>query len=267
MPLTLSRQSYLSIMAQKGVDATVAATNYDRMAAFSERFRATRGGENVRMFGAVDVGRESYWWDYGQLKLYFANNKLATASTDEAASLRRFLGLADGERVRLSNLGTATVDGESCVIHCTTKTGSVVRSCLSNVGAQHLEVEDSLLVNVSAKRISAHGALLYNVVDESEEGVTLGPGERARRRAAERRTDRAAMRHSTRRAGVVESQSGEEQHDVRGGMEGQQDPGLCCCDPGGSRCTCVGPGQVLNLSAGCALDYTALCYYATASRL
>jgi hypothetical protein len=26
------------------------------------------------LFGAVDIGQGAYWWDYGQLKLYFANN-------------------------------------------------------------------------------------------------------------------------------------------------------------------------------------------------
>ena len=26
------------------------------------------------LFGAVDIGQGAYWWDYGQLKLYFTNN-------------------------------------------------------------------------------------------------------------------------------------------------------------------------------------------------
>jgi hypothetical protein len=26
------------------------------------------------LFGAVDIGQGAYWWDYGQLKLYYNNN-------------------------------------------------------------------------------------------------------------------------------------------------------------------------------------------------
>ena len=57
MPLTLSRQSYLSIMA-RGCGCHSGSNQLRRMTAFSEQFR-TRGGEEM-MFGAVDVGREDY---------------------------------------------------------------------------------------------------------------------------------------------------------------------------------------------------------------
>jgi hypothetical protein len=26
------------------------------------------------VFGAVDIGQGAYWWDYGQLRLYFQNS-------------------------------------------------------------------------------------------------------------------------------------------------------------------------------------------------
>ena len=38
-------------------------------------------------------------------------------------------------------------------------------------------MEDSLLVGVTAKKISARGALCYNVVDTSDEGIVLSPGQ------------------------------------------------------------------------------------------
>ena len=34
--------------------------------------------EHGGLFGAVDIGQGAYWWDYGQLKLYFANNVRVT---------------------------------------------------------------------------------------------------------------------------------------------------------------------------------------------
>ena len=180
MPLTLSRTSYLSIMQQKGVGETIAAAQFDRMSLFAERLKATcceGGTTEFRLFGAVDVGRDSYWWDYGQLRLYFMNNILATAPTEEASALRQFLGLSDTERVVGSTMSATVVDDSSCVLSCSSNSGTVSTSCLSNVTALSLDVESSLLVNVTAKRISAKSALLYNVVDESEEGIIIGEGQ------------------------------------------------------------------------------------------
>ena len=195
MPLTLSRSSYLSIMQQKGVEEAKAAQQFDRMAAFATRLAGGTGGEGkegaegnaeskgsasgLRLFGAVDVGRDSYWWDYGQLRLYYQNNILATHPSEEASALRQFLGLSDSNRVVDSTMDgeDMTVDDVSCVLSCSSQHGSVVASCLSNVSAVTLNVENSLLVNVTAKKITAKGSLLYNVVDDSEEGIVLGEGQ------------------------------------------------------------------------------------------
>ena len=181
MPLTLSRASYLSIMKQKGVNEEQAAAQFDRMAAFATRLEAPseskEGTTALRLFGAVDVGRDSYWWDYGQLRLYFQNNILATQGSEEASALRQFLGLSDDGRVVDSDMTGVAVDGLSCVLSCRGVSGSVVGSCLSNVTAGSMTVENSLCVNVTAKKIVAKGALLYNVVDDSDDGIVLGEGQ------------------------------------------------------------------------------------------
>jgi len=83
MPLTLSRSSYLSIMKQKGKDEAQSGLQYDRMANFAKKTEW-----DLPMFGAVDVGKESYWWDYGQLRLYYINNMLATLPSDEAGKYK-----------------------------------------------------------------------------------------------------------------------------------------------------------------------------------
>jgi hypothetical protein len=68
MPLTLSEPDYVSLMTQKKVPADASQAQYKRMAAFKERF--FEGGRNgaLGLFGAVDVGAQACWWDYGQLK-------------------------------------------------------------------------------------------------------------------------------------------------------------------------------------------------------
>lgn len=34
-------------------------------------------------FGAVDIGQGAYWWDYGQLKLYYFNNFRVTQVNED----------------------------------------------------------------------------------------------------------------------------------------------------------------------------------------
>ena len=48
------------------------------------------------LFGAVDIGTDACWWDYGQLKWYLKNNLMLTAQTEEAAAMRRFFGIVTG---------------------------------------------------------------------------------------------------------------------------------------------------------------------------
>ena len=65
--LQLDAPAYGKIMAKKGMTAADAAAHHARMRAMLSRMGA-RGGRGL--FGAVDVGTDAYWWDYGQLKLY-----------------------------------------------------------------------------------------------------------------------------------------------------------------------------------------------------
>lgn len=51
------------------------------------------------LFGAVDIGQGAYWWDYGQLKLYFANSIRVTEVRTEKNE--------EGEGERLAGYGGA----------------------------------------------------------------------------------------------------------------------------------------------------------------
>ena len=95
----------------------------------------------------------------------------------ETGALRLFLGLEENNRIVDSSMNETKTDELSCVLSCTSSTGSVVGSCLSNVSVVSMNVTNSLLVNVTAKKITATNALLYNVVDDTEEGVVLKEGE------------------------------------------------------------------------------------------
>ncbi len=74
MPMTLEKDSYLQLMAQKGISKDISSAHFDRIAQMMQGFE--RG--DLGLFGAVDVGLGVKWWDYGQLKLYQRNTRMMT---------------------------------------------------------------------------------------------------------------------------------------------------------------------------------------------
>ena len=140
---------------------------------------ATSAATAVGIFGAVDVGPNKYWWDYGQLKLYRRNNILLVnpAGVAEPDALRLFLGLdhasGGGQRGNALPRELAQVDRESIVVGCTVACAPCVikTSVLSGVTALSIDIESCILINVTASMIKAKRCLLYNVCDDSADGV------------------------------------------------------------------------------------------------
>jgi len=176
MPLTLPQDEYISLMSQKGVEDDESRAHHVRMTKMKDAFLAA--SPELGLFGAVDVGSNACWWDYGQLKLYVANNrKLAEDGTD-ADLLRRFFGVT--ARVMNSEVEGVAVDGSACVSSCRAKGGSVgAHAAVALVDAQEVEIgEDAIVVNCAAKKIVAgKGAVLYNLVSEAEEGIVANDGD------------------------------------------------------------------------------------------
>lgn len=54
-----------------------------------DKFTARSETKSMGIFGAVNVGDEACWWDYGLLRLYRKNNRLLTEV--------QFVGEASGE--------------------------------------------------------------------------------------------------------------------------------------------------------------------------
>lgn len=107
------------------------------MAAFKSAFVSKAG---PKILGSIDVGRDSYWWDYGLLKLYWQNNILPALHTPEAATLRQFLGIPVGESVVSSTTDGVDVSSTSLVIGSTLKAGSVKDSVIAGSRIGHVEV-------------------------------------------------------------------------------------------------------------------------------
>jgi len=170
MPLTLPQAEYISLMAQKGIDADISEKHHQRMTLFKEKLDLSKMG----IFGAVNVGSNACWWDYGLVKLYSKNNLKLMGIDNESDLLRQFMGVT--ARVMDSELGSATVDETSCVFGCTIKEGgSIKESALAGVTAKTVEAEGAIIVNcVAPKIIAGKGAILYNLI--SEEEIVAEPG-------------------------------------------------------------------------------------------
>ena len=176
MPLTLPQDEYISLMSQKGVDDEESRSHHARMSKMKNSFLAAN--PELGMFGSVDVGSNACWWDYGQLKLYIANNLKLSEEGDDAELLRRFFGVTG--RSMNSEVSGVTVDSTSSVFSCKAKSGSVgANAVLAAVEAEKVQIGDNaIVVNCAAKKIVAgKGAVLYNLVSESEEGIVAEDGD------------------------------------------------------------------------------------------
>lgn len=176
MPLTLPEGAYVSLMGQKGVDASVSTAHHARMTKMKASFDLSSG---MGLFGAVDVGSAAAWWDYGQVKLYFKNNMSLTDTSDPTAELyRRFLGVTSST-MNSKVADSVQVGDGACIFSSTIKeSGSVTGSVLASVSALSVEADGAIIVNCTAKHIKAgKNAILYNLVDDSEEGIVAGDGD------------------------------------------------------------------------------------------
>ena len=171
MPLTLSEGDYVKLMEQKGNDAATSKSHHERMSKMKASFDLGEYG----LFGAVDVGKDACWWDYGQLKLYSKNSLLLLEESPSAKLLRQFLGV-DSHLVDCKVDGV-DVDEISYAFDTHAKSGAVKKSTVSGVRALDLSLDGAIVVNCAAKKISAGpGAILYNLIDESDEGIVAEAG-------------------------------------------------------------------------------------------
>lgn len=164
MPLTLDFRVFSKILESRNVDSRELERRYKRMGSFKERF--IEKNPKCDLFGVVDVGRESYWWDYGQIHHYFNNVMKLTKSTHEADAMKVFYNIdnhLDDNRFLEVNC-----DDSSIIFNSSIKRGRVRNSVLIGVTAEDIDVSNVFVMNTSAKRIKGKRSLFYNVVEEGE---------------------------------------------------------------------------------------------------
>ena len=173
MPLTLPEDDYITLMKQKGVDAVESKAHHERMA----KMKASFDLEGLGLFGAVDVGKDACWWDYGLLKLYSANNFKFLENDENSDLLRKFFGVT--EKQMHSKIGKdVAVDDKSLISASRFKTGTIKESVIAGVETIEINADGAIIVNCTARKITAaKNSILYNIIDDSEEGIVALEGD------------------------------------------------------------------------------------------
>ena len=147
------------------------------MQVFSARFqRANEDTSKLGLFGAVDVGKDACWWDYGQLPLYSKNSLLLLDdSNPESKLLRKFLGITDSPMTGVFAQSNVMFQ-HSYAFDCNIADGTIKDSLLSHVTAREVNADGAILVNCVAPKITAgKGSILYNIIGEKE--IIAEPGQ------------------------------------------------------------------------------------------
>ena len=173
MPLTLPEEDYMTLMNQKGVPAEESKAHHERMT----KMKGSLDLKGMGLFGAVDVGNEACWWDYGLLKLYSENNLKFLGTDENSDLLRKFFKVTDKQMDCTIGEGV-NVDDKSFLSSCKIKTGTITESVMAGVEALDVTADGAIIVNCTAKKIVAgKNAILYNLIDDSEEGIVAAEGD------------------------------------------------------------------------------------------
>ena len=164
MPLTLNQNTYLDIMSRKGIELEASRKHYIRIQKFKERFLSKYPDAGI--FGAVNIGEGSYWWDYGNVKAYMKNTMKLAAMDGEAEAMRQFFGVLDP--CYQSSIGSEVKMEQSYVINSRINRGKIKNSLIIGINTDYLEARDSVVIMGSAPKIIAKSSLLYNFLDDKE---------------------------------------------------------------------------------------------------
>lgn len=154
MPLTLNKETYKTLVGQKGVSTELAEQYFARMQPLREGFQ--------QLFRIVDIGMTSHWWDYGSVGSYYRNSHRLTETGDEADAMRTFFNMTN--RQSANHLSNVQIDDSSIVCGCRIRSGTIRNSVLIGVTADLIDVTDSVLINTTSREIRGTKALSYAVV-------------------------------------------------------------------------------------------------------
>ncbi len=163
MPLTSDLDDFVT----RGGDSV----HWDRIEEFKQRF-LDKDKQSLKLFGDKDIGTQTLWWDYGQVRLYHQNFLKLLDESPEGECLRKFYNL-DKHWIQSSSEDGLKVEN-SILVNADVK-GKVKNSVLIEANADKLDVVGSVIVGSSLSKVSAKESLIYSCIDLNT--LKLSPGE------------------------------------------------------------------------------------------
>lgn len=163
MPMTLDWNSYSSAMQSRKVSVEEIKHHYDRMQKFKTQFLENTAGL-PGFFQAIDIGSESFWWDYGTVQAYYQNNIKMLQNSLEGSVMRLFYNIPPMDSQSLNNVQTLN----SKLLGSKIESGNVKDSLVIGVNAGYLQLDHCIMIGSKVCSLEASHALLYNVNEEGE---------------------------------------------------------------------------------------------------
>ena len=161
MPLTLDDDSYISAMLIRKIPLNDIKNHYERMQKFKKRFNKKNEMSSLTFFNGIDIGSESYWWDYGTLDSYYHNNLIMTNKGLESDLMRTFFLLNNNNSSSKEKMDDN--ETSSLVLGSNIKEGKIKNSIVLNVNAEELTINHSILIGCDVKSLTAQRSLIYHV--------------------------------------------------------------------------------------------------------
>ena len=155
MPLTLDLPVYMTMMEKRGTPTKEIKEHYKRKQQFAAKYKKEHNyDESSSLIDIYDIGKDSYWWDFGTIQYYYTNLMKLLDATQEGDVLRHLFEVPANSLDSKNN---------SCLIDCSLKSKAVTNSVLFGVKADQINVSDSVIVDSQAESIKGDFCLAYKV--------------------------------------------------------------------------------------------------------
>ncbi|MDY6966257.1 MAG: type I phosphomannose isomerase catalytic subunit [Halobacteriota archaeon] len=117
------------------------------------------------LFADKDLGKDTYWWDFGQLQLYHSNLLKLLEDSDEGDVMR---GLFEVGGNFLRDAKSEDLEVKDSIILNSEIEGRVERCIIVNSKSRSLDAEDSVFIDSQINRALANRGVIYNCIEPGD---------------------------------------------------------------------------------------------------
>jgi len=164
MPLTLDLDNYSMLMEPMGWSKERIINQHNRITAFKDRFIVKH--PEAKLLGISDIGKDSYWWDYGTIDNYFESLQKLTKQGEESDAMRKFYHIPARSASQPGE--PLQIDAASIVLGSSIESGNIRNSIIINVTAKSVNFDNTIAISSSFNNIVLSNSLYYNVKEDQD---------------------------------------------------------------------------------------------------